>query len=136
MSAVGKTLELPAFRRDGSEFPVELSLSSAFERAGQWHAVGIIRDISARKEDEETLRQTLERQKAIFNVSLVGIMVQENRVITSVNLSEWQIFLVIPLMRLIGKLDSEKAASFPGRTMRNLAKEYYWKTRGGGDYSA
>lgn len=53
-NAVGKTLELRALRKDGSEIPVELSLS-AVQMGGHWHAVGIIRDISRRKANEQRL---------------------------------------------------------------------------------
>jgi PAS domain S-box-containing protein len=48
---VGKTLELAALHKDGHEFPVELSLS-AVNIAGKWQAIGIMRDISARKKIE------------------------------------------------------------------------------------
>ena len=58
-SAIGKTLELDARRKDGSEFPVELSLSSLKIR-GSWHAVGIVRDISLRKEAEAQMRRAKE----------------------------------------------------------------------------
>ena len=52
---VGKMFELTAMRRDGTEFPVELSIS-AMNFGGEWHATGIIRDISERKQiDEERL---------------------------------------------------------------------------------
>jgi diguanylate cyclase (GGDEF)-like protein/PAS domain S-box-containing protein len=54
-SAVGKTLELEALRRDGTEFPVELSLSATNFR-GEWITVGIIRDITRRKQNEEEIR--------------------------------------------------------------------------------
>lgn len=54
--AVGKTLELTALRKDGKEFPVEVSLSS-IKIKKRWHAVGIIRDISERKRLEVQLRQ-------------------------------------------------------------------------------
>ena len=53
--AIGKTLELSGLHKDGHEFPVELSVS-ALQIGGQWHAVGILRDITERKHDEEAIR--------------------------------------------------------------------------------
>jgi len=53
--AIGKTLELSAIRKSGKEFPVALSLS-AVKLKGKWNAIGIIRDISQRKEAEEELK--------------------------------------------------------------------------------
>lgn len=50
----GQTMELPARRKDGSEVPVELSLSAFRNRQG-WYAVGVARDITQRKEAEEKL---------------------------------------------------------------------------------
>lgn len=47
-SAVGKTLELTALRKDGTEFPVELSVS-AVKMKEEWNAIGIIREITERK---------------------------------------------------------------------------------------
>lgn len=52
---VGKTVELAGARKNGAEFPVELSVS-AVKLGDQWHAVGFIRDISKRKQAEEELR--------------------------------------------------------------------------------
>lgn len=52
---VDKTLDLSALRRDGTKFPIELSVSSV-NIQGEWHAVGIARDISERVETEEKLR--------------------------------------------------------------------------------
>ena len=54
--AIGKTLELSAIRKSGKEFPVALSLS-AVKLKGKWNAIGIIRDISQRKEAEEELKR-------------------------------------------------------------------------------
>lgn len=54
--AVGKTLELEAVRKDGTEFPIELSMSGC-QLKGQWHAVGIMRDITERKRMEKELKR-------------------------------------------------------------------------------
>ncbi|MEE8577071.1 MAG: PAS domain S-box protein, partial [candidate division Zixibacteria bacterium] len=57
--AIGKTLELVGKRKDGSEFPIELGVS-AVELGGKWHAVGIIRDITERKQAEAALQERLQ----------------------------------------------------------------------------
>jgi len=53
---VGQTLEVQALRRNGEEFPVELSLSAILLK-GKWHAAGVIRDITSRKQTEAQLRK-------------------------------------------------------------------------------
>jgi len=52
---MGKPLELAGLKRDGSEFPMELSLASWVTKEGTFHT-GVIRDITERKVVEETLR--------------------------------------------------------------------------------
>ncbi len=53
---IGKTLELEALKKDGKEFPVELSIS-VIKIKGKYNAIGIIRDITERKHMEEELRK-------------------------------------------------------------------------------
>ena len=53
---IGQMVELTAMRRDGTEFPVELSLSSV-KLKGNWNGMAIIRDITERKAAEESLRK-------------------------------------------------------------------------------
>jgi len=57
-NAIGKTIEVPCLRKDGTEVPVELSLSSV-QLNGRWTAIGIIRDITERKR-VETERDRME----------------------------------------------------------------------------
>ncbi|MFC2170591.1 PAS domain S-box protein [Calditrichota bacterium] len=56
--AIGKSLVLNSQRKDGSTFPIELTLS-AIKMDEKWHAVGIVRDISERIQLDAQLRQAL-----------------------------------------------------------------------------
>ncbi|HUP25772.1 MAG TPA: PAS domain S-box protein [Thermoanaerobaculia bacterium] len=54
---IGRTSELMALHRDGSELPIELSLASWRQYDGDLSFCAIIQDISARKEDEAALHR-------------------------------------------------------------------------------
>ncbi len=54
-NAVGKIIELAAVRKDGTQFPIELSVSSVYLK-GKWSAIGIVRDISERKRFQAQLQ--------------------------------------------------------------------------------
>ncbi len=70
---IGKTLEMSAIRKDGNEFPMELSLSS-FQFRGKWRALGIIRDISSRKLAEE---EHLQKEKLQSILEMTGAVCHE-----------------------------------------------------------
>jgi PAS domain S-box-containing protein len=55
---IGKTIELIGIRKDGSEFPLDLSLSAWKTERKRLYS-GIIRDVTGRKQAEEKLKQTL-----------------------------------------------------------------------------
>lgn len=65
---VGKTTELIARCANGSELPIEISLS-AVRIGGRWHGIGIMRDISEHKRMEELLRvqATTDSLTGIYN---------------------------------------------------------------------
>ena len=51
---LGKCIELCALRKDGQEFAIELSLSS-MNTQGKWIGIGVVRDITERKQVEAEL---------------------------------------------------------------------------------
>ena len=68
-AVIGKIIEIPGLRKDQTEFPAELSLSG-FKYQNTWHAAGIMRDITSRKQNEEKLlaaHSELERLYQLLN---------------------------------------------------------------------
>lgn len=59
-AAIGVLRELSARRKDGTEFPIEISLASV-RIEGLWNAVGVVRDISDRKLLERTREARADR---------------------------------------------------------------------------
>ncbi len=72
-SAIGETIEMSALRKDGTEFPMELSLSS-FQLRNQWYALGVVRDISDRKLAE---KERLKKEKLHGVIEMAGAACHE-----------------------------------------------------------
>ncbi len=70
-SLFGLAIEASGLRRDGSRFPVELSLSKV-ELESHWFTVAIVRDITERKEAERRLQEMAERDglTGLYNQSV------------------------------------------------------------------
>jgi len=90
-TCVGKTIERVAVRKNGEEFPMEISVS-AVQNKGQWHAVGIVRDVTDRKQAEaerERLQEQLVTSSRKAGMAEVATDVLHNvgNVLNSVNVS-------------------------------------------------
>ncbi|RCK81362.1 MAG: Sensory transduction histidine kinase [Candidatus Ozemobacter sibiricus] len=72
--AIGKTLELPALHRDGREIAIELSLSSVMMQ-GRWHAIGIVRDVTQRKQAIQALEARERQLRQVFEAVQTGLII-------------------------------------------------------------
>ena len=67
-------VQLVGRRKNGKEFPVELSISP-IKLGGKWSAVGVVKDITKRKDDEEMLREAEQRYHALFDQAPIGVLI-------------------------------------------------------------
>jgi two-component system sensor histidine kinase/response regulator len=68
---IGKRVEVSGLRADGTEFPMELTIS-ALHRNGRHVFSAYARDISGRKTAEDALRQAARRFSSMFNSSPIA----------------------------------------------------------------
>jgi len=64
--------EFTGLRKNGQEFPVEVSFGEIVRESGRTFT-GVIRDVSARKRAEENLRRSEQRWRAVFENSAIGV---------------------------------------------------------------
>jgi PAS domain S-box-containing protein len=71
---VGRTVVLNALRKDGTEFPIELSLGTWGPREAPFFSA-IVRDITERKRAEVALRESEKMFRGIFDAANDGILI-------------------------------------------------------------
>ncbi|MGE5155695.1 MAG: putative bifunctional diguanylate cyclase/phosphodiesterase [Bdellovibrio bacteriovorus] len=75
---LGTTRPLQAVRRDGSQVPVELSIAP-LSLDGQQHAIGVMRDVSARLRMEQELHESRGNLQSLMQENRTGILVLDAR---------------------------------------------------------
>src|SRR5512133_219978 len=93
---IGKTTEVIALRKDGAEFPLELSIS-ALKLQGKWHAIGIMTDVTERKQFETQIQDAREYAENIVETVREPLVVlnYDLKVLTA-NHSFYETFKVTP----------------------------------------
>ena len=91
-------------RKDGIDFPVQLSLAPVITDKGELIAiVGVLRDITERRKAEEALRDSEQRYRLLVETANEGILVAQNGFLKFVN----------PMMEVITGFTHEELLALP-----------------------
>ncbi len=83
--AIGKPVELEAVKKDGTEFPMEMTLNAIQQEDGWW-AISIIRDITERKRSEKELENSRRTTEKILESLPVGVaIIGRDRIVRHLN---------------------------------------------------
>ena len=73
---LGKRIEVPGLRADGTEFPMELTISKLLQN-GRHYFTAYIRDISIRKHAELELQRSVQLMTMVFNSSPIAASIAD-----------------------------------------------------------
>lgn len=93
---IGRKTEITAQRKDGTEFPLEISLSS-LKFQGKWHAIGIMRDVTEHNRLDAKIKDALEYAENIVETVREPLVVLDSELkILTANHSFYETFKVTP----------------------------------------
>ncbi|WP_305043961.1 PAS domain S-box protein [Geoalkalibacter sp.] len=103
--ALGRTLDLTARRKDQQDIDIALSLSAVF-LGGQWHAVGILRDVTEQKRTQEEILQTnRELEAAIARANELAARAEAANIAKSEFLANMSHEIRTPMNGVIGTME-------------------------------
>jgi PAS domain S-box-containing protein len=90
---LGKTFESEAIKKDGKQFPVEVSVSSML-LSGEWYAVCVVRDITNWRRAQKEVSETLAKYQLMCenNQDAMILVDAESQRILDVNLSATHLY--------------------------------------------
>jgi diguanylate cyclase (GGDEF)-like protein/PAS domain S-box-containing protein len=77
-AAIGQTILLQGVRKDGTQFPLELSLAR-IQIDGRWHGVGVVRDVSERERLMGRLAENEQRMSLVLEATADGVFDWDRR---------------------------------------------------------
>ncbi|MFL6035211.1 MAG: GAF domain-containing protein [Gaiellaceae bacterium] len=132
-TVLGRRLELTGMRADGSEFPVELTLSQVEHEP--LLICGALRDLSAAKQAESHLRELADEQAALRRVATLVARESSPQRLFALVAEQVARIIDVPLVRLIRYESGGSAAELMGgwsESMDPLALGTRWQLDGPG----
>jgi len=123
MRRLGQHLALAGTRADGTEFPIDASISQV-QLHGAAHFIVILRDVTERKRVEAALRENERRYRTLFSQAMDGILLLDtkgNIVDVNGSFARMHGYSVEELLRMnLSQLDTTESLALAAARMRRI----------------
>ncbi len=109
-------VELVGRRKDGSEFPAKLTISP-IKLDGNWNAVGLVKDMTNRKQIDLKMTEAEQRYDALFDQAQLGVLLVDPKTAAFIEFND-----IAHLQLDYSREDFKKLTVFDIRSVRNQPK--------------